>query len=150
MRTRLLFLILKQTAARPWKLLRWLTLCGWLFICWHLMYDSFVRATVERNYGPFHCDESPRPRPPLPLPLHPSRCSLVLQGGHPSENIDCWTVSICVCIRKVELRREIANAFFCARLCVHSGSLCTNGEIGGESTPEGRGSCKEKRKKTKN
>lgn len=29
-----------------------------------------------------------------------SDCLLVLQGGHPSENIDRWTVSGCVCVRE--------------------------------------------------
>lgn len=58
----LLFKILRQIVAWPWKPLRWLTLRGWLFICWHLMYDIFVRATVECNHGPFHC------RVPLRLP----------------------------------------------------------------------------------
>ena len=55
-------MILRQIAAWPWKLLCWLTLRGWLFICWHLMYDIFVRATVECNHGPFHC-RAPPPSP---------------------------------------------------------------------------------------
>lgn len=36
----------------------------------------------------------------------PSDCLLLLKGGHPSENIDCWTLSPCVCIRKVALARN--------------------------------------------
>lgn len=70
------------------------------------MYDIFARATVECNYGPFHC-------------WAPSDCLLVLGGGHPSENIDCSMVSACVCIRKVALR-DIANAFVCAPFCLLS------------------------------
>lgn len=42
----------------------------------------------------------------------PSDCLLVLEGGHPSENIDCWTVSACVCIRRAALERN------CKCLCV--------------------------------
>lgn len=79
------------------------------------------------------------PTPPLTLLTGPP--------GRPSFRKYWLPDSVCVCIRKVELRREIANAFFCAWLCVHSGSLCTNGETGGESTPEGSGSCKKKKKK---
>lgn len=50
----------KKTAAWPWKLLSWLTPRWWPFICWHLIYDIFVRATVECNYGLFHCMGPPQ------------------------------------------------------------------------------------------
>lgn len=50
----------------------------------------------------------------------PSDCLLLLKGGHPSENIDCWTVSPCVCIRKVALVRN----------CICCLLLSYNGEAG--------------------
>lgn len=57
-----------------------------------------------------------------PLSLHgpPSDCLLLLKGGHPSENIDHWTVSPCICIRKVAL----------ARNCICCLLLSRNGETG--------------------
>lgn len=121
-----LFTILRQIAAWPWKLLCWLTLHGWLFICWHLMYDIFVRATVECNHGPFHGRA-------------PSDCLQVLGGDHPSENIDCWTVSACVCIRRAALERNCKCLCVCLRVCRACLSPCTDGEIGKESYPEGKG-----------
>lgn len=75
------------------------------------MYDSVARAALERNYGPFHCRRAPSRR------SHPSDCSPVLQGGHPSENIDCWTQSICVCACVCVCMCE------CVRVCIRKGYL---------------------------
>lgn len=98
------------------------------------MYDIFVRATVECNHGPFHCSG-------------PSDCLLVLEGGHPSENIDCWTVSACVCIRRAALERNCKCLCVCLRACCACLSAWTNGEIGGESHSEVRGHSPCKREK---
>lgn len=48
-------------------------------------------------------------------------------------------MSACVCIRRVALERNCRC--LCVYLCVCCAcpSLCTNGEIGGESHPEGKG-----------
>lgn len=47
-----LFMTLRKIAAPPWELLSRLTPRARRFICCRLMYDIFVRATVECNHGP--------------------------------------------------------------------------------------------------
>lgn len=80
----------------------------------------------------------------LSLQGPPSECLLVLGRGHPSENIDCWTVSACVCIRKVASERNCKCLCMC--FCVCCLSLCTNGGTGEESHPEGKGLVKRRKK----
>lgn len=48
----------------------------------------------------------------------PLDCLLVLEGGHPSENIDCWTVSACVCIRTGCFREKLQMSLCVRVLCL--------------------------------
>lgn len=69
----------------------------------------------------------------------PSDCLQVLEGDHPSENIDCWTARACVCIRRAALERNCKCLCVYLSVCCACLSLCTDGEIGEERHPEGKG-----------
>lgn len=69
-----------------------------------------------------------------------SDCLLVLQGGHPSENIDRWTVSGCVCVREcvcmsrpalIEKLQMPLCVYIC--LCVCVVPVCLFGRKGNET-----------------